>query len=332
MYDLKEMVWTQWKRLNTPNVLVAVSGGSDSVGLAYIMSELKKTFAKSLYTKVVLGHVDHALRDSSKNDAEFTVEMADRLDLSLMSYRLTAEEADWVREQSSEDMFVNEFGNSIRQKGVLARARVARYNKLNEMADQAGCDLIAVAHTADDQAETFMIQLMRGTNPHGIMRQGPGRLWRPLLDAARSDIRGMLNNAELSWVDDPSNENEKYLRVFVRKRLLPLMESVREGVTKTIANRAEWQAEQDIITYKAAEKLVSFHNEKCSLFPRADIKARDPVIIEAIRQCIAHVSEETPSRGEIESVKRIIYNPGKKAIFRNGSYAKCHGFSVWFYP
>jgi tRNA(Ile)-lysidine synthase len=145
-----------------------------------------------------------------------------------------------------------------REHGLEGAARAARYAALDAAADQLGCRWIATGHTQDDQAETVLLQLLRGAGPDGLAAMAPvsGRLLRPLLGATRAQTRACCEALGLPWREDPSNADEDLLRNAVRARVLPLLESLRPGAVSTLARAAELaRAEREWAEQAAATTL-----------------------------------------------------------------------------
>lgn len=184
-------------------VLAAVSGGADSTALARLLAQE----AGARGWRVVLGHVDHGLRPDSAADAAFVERLAAGLGLAFLARRVGVA-ADGL---SPEDA-----------------ARRARRAALLELAAEAGAGVIALAHTADDQAETLLGRLLTGSGPTGLagMRPADGPWWRPLLGVRRAALRQWLASQGAAWREDPSNQGHGPLRNRVRARLLPLAEAM----------------------------------------------------------------------------------------------------------
>jgi len=133
-------------------------------------------------------------------------------------------------------------GRSIEEAG-----REARYRFLDEIAPDAA--LIVTAHTADDAAETVLLNLLRGSGlsgARGIPRRR-GRIVRPLLDVRRATLRALLDDGAIPYVDDPSNADPAYLRNRVRAELLPLLEAIRPGAVDRIGAFARLAADDDAL-------------------------------------------------------------------------------------
>ncbi len=183
-------------RSGEARVLVACSGGRDSVVLAHACTELLGA------RRVILGHVDHRVRPGSAEDAGFVAALAQQLGAtSLVDVVSPASDAE-------------------------AELRRVRYEALESQRARAQAVLIATAHTADDQAETLMLQLLRNTALDalcGIQRRRD-RILRPMLDVPRVEVGLYAASRGLRWREDPSNLEPRYLRNRIRKELLPLIE------------------------------------------------------------------------------------------------------------
>ena len=196
-------------------LVVAVSGGPDSLALLHALWSLRQRFGYALW----VAHLDHALRPGSEEDAAFVQQIARALQLPSIIQRRP----------------VRAFQAEERRLSLETRARKARYAFLQEVASQAGAEAVALGHTADDQAETVLLHLLRGAALPGLagMRavapwpegDAPGlRVLRPLLEATRRDTEAYCRACGLEPRRDPSNNDLRYARNRVRHRLLPLLE------------------------------------------------------------------------------------------------------------
>jgi tRNA(Ile)-lysidine synthase len=184
-------------------VVIAVSGGADSVGLLRFMHEMREAFD----LRLSVAHLDHGTRgDVSRADAEFVAQLAASLDLPFDLGR-------W---------------SPTRPGHFEADARKARYDWLVEVAKSRGASCVAVGHTRDDQAETILHRILRGTGPRGLAGMPQRRplaegvtLVRPLLDVGRDDVRGYLAEIGQPFCEDASNEDLARTRNRIRHDLLP---------------------------------------------------------------------------------------------------------------
>jgi tRNA(Ile)-lysidine synthase len=188
------------------SVLVAVSGGPDSSALL----DLLAARAPAWKLRLGLAHVDHGLRQESAQDADFVRQLAADLGLVLHTQRVD------VRDLQ------RRWRVSIEQAG-----RRARYDFFQETAERHGYDRVALAHHADDGAETLLLNLLRGSGRLGLAGIAPvrdGRYIRPLIRASRADIEDYLRRRGLPALRDPTNADSSFLRNRVRHQLIPLLE------------------------------------------------------------------------------------------------------------
>jgi tRNA(Ile)-lysidine synthase len=182
-------------------VLVAVSGGPDSVALLHALVLLRSAYRLTLH----VGHVHHGLRPEADDDATFVARLAERLDCPARVARVTVALG---AGRSPEDA-----------------ARVARHAALARMARELGARRIALGHTADDQAETVLMRVLQGAGPRGLggMAVRRGRLVRPLLEVDRAQVEAHLRAHGLTAVADASNRDPKFLRNRIRHEVLPVL-------------------------------------------------------------------------------------------------------------
>ena len=195
------------------SVLLAVSGGPDSAALLHFFAGQ----ARSRRLRLVVCHVNHNLRGkASAADAAFVRRLG--REYGLETEILSADVKRLAREQG---------------KSLEHAARTARYRLLAAAAARHGCRVVAAGHHADDHAETVLLNLLRGTEPKGLLGiparrplaggRAPVFLVRPLLAVSRAEIEAYLKANGLSSRRDESNEDEKFTRNWIRKTLLPLM-------------------------------------------------------------------------------------------------------------
>jgi tRNA(Ile)-lysidine synthase len=206
-------------------VAVAVSGGADSLALLHAL----RTLAGPRRWRLAVVTVDHGMRPGSAADAAFVADHAKALGLPARVCTLIP--GDLARH---------------RPAGPEGAARAARYEALWPAADELGCPWLATGHTLDDQAETVLLQLLRGAGPDGLaaMAVRTGRLLRPLLGVRRAETRACCAAAGLAWREDPTNAGDGPLRNRVRHHLLPLLEELRPGATQALARTAALAADE----------------------------------------------------------------------------------------
>lgn len=204
-------------------VLVGISGGADSVALACMLHALDDGQG----WRLTVGHVDHGLRPDSAEDARFVAALADELGLPFLKRQVE----------------VMAKGRSLEEA-----ARDERRAALLDMARQAGAQVIALAHHADDQAETLLARLLQGTGSSGLagMRPWSPPFWRPLLGLRRDDLRAWLKVQGRTWREDPSNQDTGPLRNRVRHELLPLaQERINPRAVEALSRLAKVCADEE---------------------------------------------------------------------------------------
>jgi tRNA(Ile)-lysidine synthase len=218
-------------------ILVAVSGGPDSVALLGVLWELRLRWAWELK----VAHVHHGLRaQDAEEELAFVQNMAQALGLDFL-----------LRRAKPGSLKIP--GRSLQES-----AREARYRFLEEMALAAQSQAIALGHQADDQAETVLAALIRGAGLRGLaaMPYRNGLLVRPLLEVGREEILGYLQERGMSFRIDPSNQDSRYLRVRIRHELLPfLRKRFNEAIRDVLCRTARLCALEDDYLGQALEPI-----------------------------------------------------------------------------
>lgn len=221
-------------------VLVAVSGGPDSVALLHLLLRLSDEWDLALHAF----HMDHGLRADSAADAAFVARLTGR-----WGVRLTTVSSD-VRARRRP-------GESLQQA-----ARRVRYAAMRRAAEEAGAARIALGHHADDQAETVLMRFLRGSGAKGLggMRRRRGPFIRPLLDVSRAEIEAYCAAFRLEVRRDPSNLAVAYLRNKVRLELMPLLRAeynpnIRLALNRTAALLQDDDDLLDLLAYRAFQRL-----------------------------------------------------------------------------
>ncbi|MBI2188147.1 MAG: tRNA lysidine(34) synthetase TilS [Acidobacteria bacterium] len=208
-------------------VLVGLSGGSDSVALARLLLDLS---AHGEFTVAGLAHLHHGLRPTADRDEAFCREFAARVGLPIVVERADVPAYAAAHGLSTEDA-----------------ARRLRYAFLERTAAALGATCIAVGHTEDDQAETFLLKLMRGAGLTGLGGIYPRRdtVVRPLLDVSRAELRAYLDRVGERWIDDETNEDLANPRNRVRHRVLAELDRAAGGPTRPAIARAAALVRED---------------------------------------------------------------------------------------
>ena len=260
MHQFVRKLITEWRRLELPvagaTFVVAVSGGTDSVSLLLAMQDLVQR--EKIDLRIVAAHFDHRLRDGSSDDAEYVKRLCTKLNIELAIGR-----------------------GDIKPGNVEQNAREARYAFLTKAATDLHALGVLTAHTQNDQAETFLMNLVRGSGPDGLggmkvireLREGGKRrkgeeeidepssitphllfpssplLIRPLLAwAKRRETEGFVRDLGVECCHDPMNDDTAFKRVRIRKILLPLLEDMNPNIIETLANTASLMQQLPVAT------------------------------------------------------------------------------------
>lgn len=226
-------------------IVVGVSGGGDSVALLLALHDLDPRGCSALVT---VAHAEHDLRQSAAADGLFVAALARRLGLQFVTRRLA------VRERCDDE-------------GTEARARRLRYGFLADIAREAGARHVVVAHTADDQAETILHNVLRGTGLAGLAGMATARelcegiaLLRPLLGMSREQARSYLLATGEPWCEDETNNDLRYTRNFLRHDIIARAESgPYPAATASLVRLGEQAARVNGALASAAEHLLSRH-------------------------------------------------------------------------
>lgn len=218
-------------------ILCAVSGGRDSVCLLHYLHGVSRARGFSL----AAGHYNHHMRPTAQRDEDFVRGLCEELDVPFYT-----DGCDVVAAAAAAGLGVEEMGRRL------------RYEFLERLADELGAERIATAHHVADQAETVLLNLLRGTGPEGLGGIPPvrGRLIRPLLNTPREDIEAYLAEHGLGHVEDETNESLAFARNRLRKNVMPELEQINGALRQNIARTASLvRREDDYLNALAAEYL-----------------------------------------------------------------------------
>ncbi len=237
---VKHFIETHNLTAKNDRILVAVSGGKDSITLLDILSKLRDSLSFSL----CVAHVDHKLRKDSKKDALFVKELAKK-------YGFPCYSADVHIEKS---------------KGALEeKAREARYIALEKMRSRANAHKIAVAHTKDDNAETMIFRFLGGSAMHGLSGIQPmqGTIIRPLLSLQRADIDHYIEEEKLLFHEDHTNKNNIFTRNRIRHLLIPLIKKeFNPNIIETLNHSAYLFSENHTFLQNETHKIIKTYVQK----------------------------------------------------------------------
>ncbi len=248
-------------------LLIALSGGADSVSLLHMMKTLQPSFGYTLSAM----HINHMIRgEEAERDEAFCRALCAQLGIDFHSILIDIPAL-----------------AAAEHRGIEECARLHRYAALEAYADAIGADRIATAHTATDQLETVLMQLIRGSATAGGMTAMRGRLIRPMLEVTREEIGAYTAENALSHVEDSSNADDRYTRNYIRHTILPAIKLINPMAEEAFARFAELRREErDFLDKEALRQLFGRVNEDADMpIERADgaLPARLPIFVSLAR-------------------------------------------------
>ncbi len=215
-------------------IVIGVSGGADSLGLLYILNELEE-----YDLKLIVSHLNHGIRGKeAKKDAEFVEQAAEKLKLP---FELQEADAPGLKKRS---------GLSLEEAG-----RELRYKFFKEVLHKYSAQKVATGHTLNDQAETMLMRLVKGSGPLGLSGIPPvseRHIIRPLIETPKSEIEDYLKSKGISWIEDSTNKSKLILRNRIRHELIPELEKYNPKIKETLSRTANiFRVEVDFIESRA---------------------------------------------------------------------------------
>lgn len=257
---------TRWRDVG---VIVGCSGGADSVCMLRALAELRSHGSSPPRGFIVAAHFNHRLRGSdSDQDQQFVEQLADQLGVSFVSDCGSGRETD------------------------EASLRSQRVDFLSNVACRLGARYVALAHLADDNVETVLHHLLRGTGPSGLAGIRPYRslgsdlvLIRPVLRLRRDQIRDALRSLAQPWREDASNQNSDYRRNWIRNQVLPMLREqfphASDAVLRAIDGQREWL---DLMESQARDWIDQHQLGSNPLRLRCDMNVSAAVVVLALQR------------------------------------------------
>ena len=247
-------------------ILCAVSGGADSVCLLSVLRESAPHFG----AQVCCAHFNHMLRGAeSDRDEDFVRRLCQAWDVEFICGR------------GDVAAYAAQHGLGTEESG-----RILRYRFLESAADKLGCDRIATAHNANDNAETVLLNLARGSGARGLCGIPPvrGRIIRPMLETTRSQIDEYLSRRCIEHVEDSTNRDEGYTRNYVRHNIIPLLARVNPGCVENISRMSLLLREDEEYLCSLAEKFIEENLDGGSLPAAKLLELPRPVSARVLRE------------------------------------------------
>lgn len=271
-------------------VLVAYSGGLDSTVLLHALLRAKVAGVEAV-------HVHHGLQDVAEQWVAHCERTCRAWGVPFHLQRVTVIEA---------------------EQGLEAAAREARYRALR--AAMRPGDVVALAHHRDDQAETVLLRLLRGTGLNGIaaMRPllpfAPGRLWRPWLDTPRSVLQAHALRHKLQWIEDPQNQGSEFARSFLRSEILPRLVQHWPAASRNLARAAELAAESSELLREVATDDLDEIGEPDGPLPIPALRALTPARRHnLLRAWIEGLGVPLPFRDTLLRLEREVFDAAEDA-------------------
>ncbi|WP_097005385.1 tRNA lysidine(34) synthetase TilS [Lacrimispora amygdalina] len=307
------------------HVIVGLSGGADSVCLLVILNEMKQEF--DLKLKAV--HVHHGLRgEEADRDSNYARELSKKLGVPFSCVYVDAAG------------YAKDHGMSVEEAG-----RYLRYEIFEQERNQLNGTKIAVAHHGDDQAETILYNLFRGTGLKGLggMRPVRGKIVRPLLCVGREEILAYLSEKGISYCEDSTNNGIEYARNRIRKVILPqVKEQLNARAGENILHAGIMAAQADAYLEKQAEILLKNHGERkkdktgsvvhCGI--ETDLLLNeDDIIKNYVIRCMIRIVNQSMkdiTMIHVESAAALLFGPaGRQIDLPGGLIAVRTGKKMW---
>ncbi|GAB6065155.1 tRNA lysidine(34) synthetase TilS [Aquifex pyrophilus] len=286
-------------------VLVAFSGGVDSVVLTDILLKLRNYFG---FEEVALAHFNHMLRETAKRDEEFAREFARKRGLKI-----------FVEKGNVKD-FAKREGLSLEEAG-----RILRYEFLRSVKEREGYDAIATAHHLNDLVETIILFLTRGTGTEGLIGFLPreGDIVRPLYYVKKEEIINYARFKNLSWVEDETNYDVSIPRNRIRHRVIPELKKINPNLEENVLTTVKILREESEYFDELSDRVLSSALEGNCL--RVEVLIRESVAIQ--RRVLRKFIQEKDFK-KVELVRRLLYkggevNLGKGKIVRRKGKKLC---------
>ena len=289
----RAVAWVQQLRLemrqSVPRICVAFSGGLDSTVLLHQLAQARELLPISLSAI----HVHHGLSSNATAWARHCRQVCAGLDVPLRVRRVEV--------------------NRAPRTSLEEEARRARYAAFAA----AKTDVIGVAHNADDQAETILLQLLRGAGPKGLAAMPPLKalstnglsrifLWRPLLECTRAELAAYAHQHNLTAIDDESNADERFRRNYLRHRVMPLLAAGFPAATATLARAARHQAEASDLLDALADADLALAERAGGLHAETLKQLGDARCKNALRRWLDRAGLRQPSEARLNALKKAL--------------------------
>lgn len=218
-------------------IVVGVSGGPDSISLLYCLNKFKNI----LKCKIICAHVNHLIRKDSTEDEEFVEKVCQELKIDFYKKRVEIEKL-------AKDL----------KKGTEETGREVRYDFFDEVSEKVGANKIAIAHNQNDNAETMLLNLIRGTGLKGLEGIQPmeyGKYIRPFINISREEIENYCNKYNLKPRIDSTNKENIYNRNIIRNEILPLIKEINPNIVQALSRTSKIIKEENDYINENVERI-----------------------------------------------------------------------------
>lgn len=275
-------------------LVIAVSGGVDSVTLLFLMIQLSNEFKLD----ISVAHLNHGLREESDSEEKFVKKLAAKYKLKFFSKKV-----------------------KLPQSNIEEKAREERYAFLGEVKKETKSKYILTAHNLNDNAETVLLNLTRGSGIKGLsgMKLKENELVRPMIGFKKSEILEFAGKNKISWKEDPSNKLLGYSRNRIRAKVLPELEKINLEAVENIVRSAELLAEISYYLKKKVDDYLKVHlkdSKNEPYFETTEFKKLNPVIQKEVLMEIIRTkkSSKNITNTHIQDILRLISKTGTKEI------------------
>ena len=316
----KRLHYVEQSFLNTVNennlissgdvIVVGVSGGPDSITLLACLNKYKEKFN----CKLVVAHINHLIRKDSTDDEQFVENLSKELNIKFYKLRANIEELAKEKKKSTEEM-----------------GRIVRYEFFEEIAKKEGANKIAIAHNMNDNAETMLLNLVRGTGLTGLEGIKPfeyGKFIRPLINCERKYIEDYCEVNKLNPRIDSTNKENIYKRNIIRNKVIPMLEEINPNIVQTLKRTSELINSDNEIINIEANKIYNGITEKEEGKEKVSIKIKlfnelakgmkGKIVLLAVESIQGNTKNIEKSNID-DVIKMAERNVGNKYIFLNKS-------------
>ena len=299
-------------------IILACSGGPDSAALLDILSKLQKKY----FLEIVIAHVNYGLRGSDSNkDEEFVRKLAEKYNLSVFVYNASTEMRFTAPEIKTKTQLIASSQKNISEN----KLRDIRYAFFEKTRKELGFDLIAIGHTLDDQVETFLMRIIRGSGLSGLsaILYKNNKIIRPLLNIPKSDIIDYLKKNKQTYRIDRTNLKPQYFRNKIRNQLIPSLLKYNPKIKQTVFDATESIREDyDFIKNCAKKEFQKNKNLSIKKLLALHPSIQKQVLLETILEKksdlsdieYAHIKELLKIIKSTKNKSQIVIFKGLKAI------------------